>query len=209
MKWSKGKYGGRLIHAEPVTDIHIELIDDMINNRYTHFDIYFTDGKRRRHKRVRFEFPVMLVTEARSRAEKYFERHRDDILQAQVDTAPVEKTQADLLREIQEATNERITNIARLNQLEVEYSIALADYKRENDRARRGERVRAVLIGYEKKPVYKTERLFGDYGRSYNMQVINYHEDVPVYRHERDYPAYPQPSDELRRLRYVVSKYSN
>lgn len=207
MKWTKGKYSNRLIHAEPVADIHINLIDDITNNRYTHFDISFTDGKPRRHKRVRFEFPVMLITEARSRAEKYFERHRDDILQAQVDSAPVEKTQADIMREIQDAMNERVNNVARLNQLEIEYSTALADYKRENDRARRGERTRAVLIGYDKKPVYKNVKLFGDYGRSYDMRVVNYYEDTPVYRHEPDYPAYPQPSDELRRLRYVVGQY--
>lgn len=207
MKWTKGKYGNRLIYAEPVKDIHIDLIDDMNNNRFTHFDITFTDIKPRRHKRVRFQFPLTSIKEARTRAENWFERNYDAILQAQVDTAPVEKSQADVMREMQESMNERITNVARLNTLEVAFSKELADYQREYDRARRGERNRAILTGYKKEPVYKNERLYGSYGRSYNMRVVNYYEDVPTYRHEPDYPAYPQPSDELRHLRYIVANY--
>lgn len=208
MKWTKLKFGNRLIHAEPVRDIHIELIDDMMNNRFTHFKIYFSDGQPRRHKLVRYEFPVISIKEARSRAEKWFERNYDAILQAQVDTAPVVKSQADAMREMQESMNERINNVARLNELEVAFSKELADYQREYDRARRGERNRAILTGYKKEPVYKNERLYGSYGRSYNMRVVNYYEDVPTYRHEPDYPAYPQPSDELRHLRYIVANYN-
>lgn len=200
MNWGKGAYHNTV--AKPFPDVVVRLIDFYVPNRYQHFDVTFTDGEVRRHKRIRLVFAYGLM-EARKMAREWMERNHDAVLMAQADTAPMPKSQADMMALL----NQKINLQAELDQVLRDHDKALMTYDREYDRAKRGERTKSVPTG--------TFKTFYDYGSravkqssmGEDYEVIEYfvmdEKQVEQYKLVPDYPdkpEYPSRAIELKRL---------
>lgn len=198
MNWGVGFPNNQMAH--PLTDIEVRLIEGH-QDRYTHFDITFTDGQRRRHKRLRMDMPRNLP-QSRKRAQDWLERNLDEVMDAQAATAPVPQTQADLMRLI----NRKIDLTAELDQVLRDHDRALAEYALQMDRAKRGDRTKQVPSG-----VFKTFPILeyytvhnGSMGESWterhSRQVGEEHieqmKSVPDYP---DKPEYPKRAYQIKR----------